>query len=192
MQPIARILSRAVLTALVSLGLTATALACPRPFHASFTDTWLSQPVFDSAGLVGIQLDIAATGLVAGMSYPAVMLTNDHTIKFRPSAEILPELQPREAAPGSFIPTGAGTYTIRDRHGDTLVVYMEMEQAPVGSDGILHFSGDWNVVSGTGRYAKASGGGTWTGWAKPDDPVAQAAGAGGAEMHGRVDLVGKR
>lgn len=187
-----RSLCRGALAALVSLGLAAAALACPRPFYASFTDTWLSEPVFDSAGLVGIQLDIAATGLVTGMNYPAVMLTNNHTIKFRPSAEILPELQPPEAAPGTFIPAGAGTYTIRDRHGDSLVVYMEMEQAPVGSDGILRFSGEWNVVSGTGRYAKASGGGTWTGWAKPDDPVTQAAGAGGAEMRGKVDLAGKR
>lgn len=192
MQPIARLFFRATFTALVSLGLAATALACPRSFHASFTDTWLSRPVFDSAGMVGIQLDIAATGLVTGMSYPAVMLTNDHTIKFRPSAEVLPELQPREAAPGAFIPAGAGTYTIRDRHGDTLIVFMEMEQAPVASDGILRFSGEWTVVSGTGRYAKASGGGTWTGWAKPDDPVTQAEGTGGAEMRGRVDLAGKR
>jgi len=66
-------------------------------------------------------------------------------------------------------PTMTGTYTLTSEENESVVIRIASPQGKVSqtfaSDGSVHveFSGTFVVVSGTGRYHKATGSGTFTG-----------------------------
>ena len=65
----------------------------------------------------------------------------------------------------SFLQSGVSTLTAAN--GDTLTISFAGTFTPEGPDpaGPVSFEGHWKVISGTGRFEGASGGGTYTGGA---------------------------
>jgi hypothetical protein len=57
----------------------------------------------------------------------------------------------------------ANTETLTAANGDQLTIQSDDLACPIASGPILHASGEWTVVDGTGRFAGATGSGTLDG-----------------------------
>lgn len=167
-------LVRTAALATALLGLGASGLSAKQlPIRGCFHDTWLSEPILDFSNtppnpptFLGINIDLGGAGWVSLMSYPVSFLNNNQTnnMTLAPmKRDGLPDLLPFH---------GEGINTLRDRCGSSIILKSNVSMDPVPKNGHqVSFSGTYEIIGGTGRFAGATGTGKVTGWADFDDPT---------------------
>lgn len=69
---------------------------------------------------------------------------------------------PSDSCPGGIV--NVNTEILTDNDGNTLTIVSEDVACPV-APGLLHGTGQWTVVAGTGRFSGATGSGSLDGYA---------------------------